>query len=552
MTKILGKSVATSEQMATYLLIHNPNPLFSRTISVKDFCQLFIDICAKEGVRGDIAFAQAYKETGIFKFKGDVKYTQNNFAGLGATGNGVCGCNFKDIETGILAQAQHLKTYATKLTLNETCVDPRRTTWFVDAKGGTSPDVETLGGTWAVPGYDTKKYSSLAQANTAKDSYGYQIINILNEILKINVKEEENIVTKINSDLEIRQCFLVNNDCYKQGIRMKPSGIVVHSTGANNPYLKRYIQPNDGILGVNPYNNHWNKAKVYKCVHAFIGKDVNGKVRVYQTLPWDYCCWGCASGKNGTYNNRYIQFEICEDALTDANYFTQAFNLAIELCAYLVKEYNISIENIVSHNEAHKRGYASGHIDCDHWLKKHGKNMDWFRGQVSTEIGNVVVTPTTSSTPSYDLYTVKSGDTLSKIGSKFGIPWKTIANLNGIKTPYIVRTGQVLKLRENIVPTTTTSSTVVIKGDYSLIFNATYYANKYPDLKAAFGANTTQLLSHFKTYGMKEGRQAIASFNVQAYKNKNADLRKAFGNAGYEKYFEHYLIYGYKENRKCV
>lgn len=410
MTKILGKSVATAEQMSTYLLLHNKNPLFSRNISTKDFCQLFIDICAKEGVRGDIAFAQAYKETGIFKFKGDVKYTQNNFAGLGATGNGVCGCSFKDIETGILAQAQHLKTYATKLALNETCVDPRRTTWFVNAKSGTSPDVETLGGTWAVPGYDTKKYSSLAQANVAKDSYGYQIINILNDILKINVKEEENIMTNVNSNLEIRQCLLVNNDCYKQHKKMTPSGIVVHSTGANNPNLKRYVQPNDGILGVNPYNNHWNKSGVSKCVHAFIGKDANDIVRVYQTLPWDYCCWGSGSGKNGTYNNKYIQFEICEDALTDANYFNQAFSLAIELCSYLVKKYNISILNIVSHNEAYKRGYATGHVDCDHWLSRHGKNMDWFRNQVSSKSG---ITTSTATIPSSNNSTVSTTPTVN-------------------------------------------------------------------------------------------------------------------------------------------
>jgi N-acetylmuramoyl-L-alanine amidase len=87
--------------------------------------------------------------------------------------------------------------------------------------------------------------------------------------------------------LDIKQCFLVNNDCYKQGRKIKPSGIVVHSTGANNPYLKRNVQPDDGILGVNMNNNHWNRNGVSKCVHAVIGKDDNGNVRLYQTLPRD-------------------------------------------------------------------------------------------------------------------------------------------------------------------------------------------------------------------------------------------------------------------------
>ena len=189
MTLILGKSVATAKQMSAYLLSVNKTPKFSRNISAEEFCQLYLDIGVKEGVRGDLAFCQSIKETGAFKYGGDVSYTQNNFCGLGATG-GVSGCSFKDIETGILAQIQHLKTYSTKAALNEPCVDPRRTNWFVSTKGGTSPTIEGLGGTWAVPGYDTNKYSSLEAANNAKDSYGYQIENILNKILKITVQEE--------------------------------------------------------------------------------------------------------------------------------------------------------------------------------------------------------------------------------------------------------------------------------------------------------------------------------------------------------------------------
>ena len=200
MTKILGKSIAIAEQMEIYLLSVNKKPLFSRQISVLDFCKLYIDICAKENVRGDIAFAQACKETNYFSFTGDVDFAQNNFAGLGATGGGEKGCVFATIEEGILAQAQHLKSYATRDELNEPCVDPRRTRWFMMAKGGSSPDVESLAGTWAIPGYELRKYSSLEAANNAKDSYGYQIINILNRILKVSIsntnenkKEETNM-----------------------------------------------------------------------------------------------------------------------------------------------------------------------------------------------------------------------------------------------------------------------------------------------------------------------------------------------------------------------
>lgn len=244
MTPILGKSIATAKQMATYLLSVNKSPKFSRSISVEDFCQLFLDVCAKEGVRGDIAFAQSCKETGNFSFKGDVKYTQNNFAGLGATGGGVCGCVFSTIEEGILAQAQHLKTYATKDALNEPCVDPRRTNWFVNTKGGTAPNCEDLGGTWAVPGYSTSKYSSLVEANKAKDSYGYQIINIYNKIVAIKVETPKyyrvqagSFTLKTNADKLLAQLKADGFDAIikKSGILYRVQiGAFSNRTNANN------------------------------------------------------------------------------------------------------------------------------------------------------------------------------------------------------------------------------------------------------------------------------------------------------------------------------
>lgn len=193
--------------------------------------------------------------------------------------------------------------------------------------------------------------------------------------------------------MEIKKCLLVNNSCYKKASKMVPKGIVVHSTGANNPYLKRYVQPDDGILGKNQYNNDWNRRGVNACVNAFIGKDKNGVVRCYQTLPFDYMPWGCASGKKGSYNYTHIQFEICEDALKDEKYFNDAFGVAIDFCAYLCKEYNISVDNIVSHHESYLKGYGSNHADCDHWLKKFNKNMDWFKNEVKAKLEKKGVKP---------------------------------------------------------------------------------------------------------------------------------------------------------------
>lgn len=36
-------------------------------------------------------------------------------------------------------------------------------------------------------------------------------------------------------------CMMTNSTCYKGTRKMKPVGVLWHSTGANNPYLKRYV-----------------------------------------------------------------------------------------------------------------------------------------------------------------------------------------------------------------------------------------------------------------------------------------------------------------------
>ena len=71
------------------------------------------------------------------------------------------------------------------------------------------------------------------------------------------------------------------------------------------------------------------------------------------------------------------------------------------------------------------------------------------------------------------------------------------------------------------------------------------------DLKNAFETNYSRALEHFVNFGINEGRIASKNFNVKAYKNNNGDLSKAFGNQ-WKQYYRHYIIWGQKENRRCV
>lgn len=187
-TPILGKSVATAEQMAAFMLSKNPDPKIK--MDPVAFCRLFLYMAAVEGVRGDLLFAQSCKETGYFKYGGTVTEDQNNYAGLGTTDASTKGAYFPDEATGILAQAQHAKGYE-GTALNFECVDPRYSVLEKYSKIGTAKNWEDLGGSWAVPGYDTKKYASLEAANKAGDSYGYQIVKILEEILGQDAEKKE-------------------------------------------------------------------------------------------------------------------------------------------------------------------------------------------------------------------------------------------------------------------------------------------------------------------------------------------------------------------------
>lgn len=174
-TAIMGSSIATAEQLKALLLYMNP-----QAAGYANLADIFLEEGKKEGVRGDGAFCQSLIETGYFKFGGDVQPCQNNYAGLGATG-GVPGLYFADERTGIRAQIQHLKAYASAAALCQECVDPR----YKYVKKGCAPTFEQLSGKWAVPGYSG--YKSLEAAKAAKDSYGDHIVQLLNHAIKITV-----------------------------------------------------------------------------------------------------------------------------------------------------------------------------------------------------------------------------------------------------------------------------------------------------------------------------------------------------------------------------
>lgn len=190
---------------------------------------------------------------------------------------------------------------------------------------------------------------------------------------------------------------------YRTAGSMTPKGVLWHCTGANNPYLSRYVQPDDDApdreawiarLGANRYGNDWNHKSVQAGVQAWIGKLADGSVTALQVGPWDKRTWGCGSGRWGSCNDGWIQFEICEDALTDPVYFQAAYREGVELTAYLCASFGFDplgsvrhagrdVPVILCHYDSNNLGLGSCHGDVYNWFNRYGKTMDDVRRDVA-------------------------------------------------------------------------------------------------------------------------------------------------------------------------
>ncbi|MEA4924980.1 MAG: stalk domain-containing protein [Syntrophomonadaceae bacterium] len=173
---IMGDSYLTAKQLKKWVknerarVSDNSDSQDLQLKDVYDLAELYIKIGAEYGVRGDLAFCQAAKETKYFLFTGSVQSWQNNYCGLWATGSpctgtepcngadsslvsfqaGVSGAIFATPEAGVEAHIQHLYAYACKRALpaGKSLIDPR----YSLVSRGIAPTWQGLNARWAVPG----------------------------------------------------------------------------------------------------------------------------------------------------------------------------------------------------------------------------------------------------------------------------------------------------------------------------------------------------------------------------------------------------------------
>ena len=162
---IIGTPMATQQQCVKYLLRNNPHPNIK--VSPEEIVAYYYEEGSREGIRPDVAFAQALKETGFFRYGGDVIPEQNNYCGLGTTGGGVKGEFFSTPQLGVRAHIQHLLAYSSTRRPTMPVVDPRYSLVRQSYGSRTLGNWQDLNGRWAVPG----RY------------YGQEILSMFRDIL---------------------------------------------------------------------------------------------------------------------------------------------------------------------------------------------------------------------------------------------------------------------------------------------------------------------------------------------------------------------------------
>ena len=166
-TSILGPTLLGADEIAAWYEARPRRP--NTTVPIEELTRFYVEEGIAVGVRADIAFAQSMLETGGFSFPagGQVRGSDNNFAGMGACDSCHGGNRFPDARTGVRAQLQQLRVYAdprlTNAALNPPAVNPKLDQHHLKGKVTT----------WA----------GLTHTWATADTYGDRILGIYEQML---------------------------------------------------------------------------------------------------------------------------------------------------------------------------------------------------------------------------------------------------------------------------------------------------------------------------------------------------------------------------------
>lgn len=303
--------------------------------------------------------------------------------------------------------------------------------------------------------YKTACKAIKAAGYATDPEYAEKLISLIesNDLTAYDGPEKE------ETTLNIINSILTKNPCYTGGRKLDAvKGLMIHSVGCPQPSAQVFVK-------------NWNSPSCDNvCVHAFIDANTGD---VYQTLPWNWRGWHCASGSKGSGNNTHVGVEMCEpstikytggaswvetgDGSNTKAAVMRTYKAAVELFAHLCKEFNLdplADGVIISHSEGYKRGIASNHGDVEHIWNKFGLTMSQFRQDIKAAMGGVSAAPSQHPTdtptagtgeiivgdivnfkggPHYISASAASASTTPKAG-----PAKVTAISKGSKHPYHV------------------------------------------------------------------------------------------------------------------
>ncbi|MCM1193531.1 MAG: N-acetylmuramoyl-L-alanine amidase, partial [Butyrivibrio sp.] len=361
-------------------------------------------------------------------------------------------------------------------------------------KAGTAQYWEELGGKWAVPGYDTKKYSSLEEADAAEDSYGYQIIKVLDKILQMpkEIKKEEKVVEKK---------IIVALDA---GHGMKTAGKRCLKRLDSNETREWWL--NDRIADRLQELLADYDCAVIRCGDTTGTKDVSLSSRVktansaaadvFISIHHNAGLKGKSGGGTVVFYSsskpeRPEQSQRLYDAVVDRT------GLRGNRSQTVVKKGFYVVKNTTMPGFLIENGFMDSPDDvpvilsAEHAEKTAQGILDFLVAEFSlcrnAQVQENTVPAETAAEPQDNTampYTiVNKGDTLSSIARKFDLTWKDLAEANEIKSPYTIHAGNKIYLpidKDKILcyPAYTGKKTTLAAALSSLGITSTYSFRK--------------------------------------------------------------------------
>ena len=266
---------------------------------------------------------------------------------------------------------------------------------------------------------------------------------------------------------------------------IKPKFIVIHDTG---------------VPGQSAQNNADYFYSVYRGASAHYFVDENEIIEVVAAGKVGWHVGDDKDDSDGINNSNTIGIEFCAEK--DKTFKKETISNGAFLVKKLMKDYNISAQNVVRHYD------ASGK-NCPQFMNRDGKWTLWNQYQKQLTGQQKVSVPMPSGGFKESKHVVRKGDTLWGLSKQYNATIAQIKEWNKLKSDTIV-IGDTLEIKpnnkptENPKPSNTVQAKEAVRTKKYPLPNATYWVKK----------------PLFRGTGVRQVQEALAS--IYFYPEKGA------------------------------